>query len=133
MYDCDIVYIKGNPSSGLLIQHEKINKSITDLFGLHTFKTVDSNISNKDFKMPRAKVYIGFSRGSRYLKKLDKNMLRISIGGISGVGINTFINSDDKILAGDMSELSMNAHFIILEEDKIKIKNLIFNLLINNK
>ena len=130
MYDYDIVYIKGNPSSGLLIQHEKINKSITDLFGFHTFKMVDSCMSNKDFKIPSAKVYIGFSRGSRYLKKLDKLSLKLSIGGISGAGISTFINIDDKILQGDISVSSMNAHFLILEEDRIKIKKLINDFLL---
>lgn len=130
MYDYDIVYIKGNQSSGLAIQHTKINKSITDLFISHTSISVDSNISNKNFDIPLAKIYIGFSRGSRYLKKLDKSSLKLSIGGISGSGINTFINPMDKILSGDISESSMNAHFIIFEGDKIKIKKLIDDFLL---
>jgi hypothetical protein len=129
MYDYDIVYIKGNPSSGLEIQHDKINKSITDLLGLHTFKSIDSNMTNKNFEIPSAKIYIGFSRGSRYLKKLNKSVLKISIGGISGSGINTFTNFEDKILSGDISELSMNAHFLIQKNDKVKIKRLIDNFL----
>lgn len=133
MYDFDIVYIKGNPSSGLLSQHEKINKSIIDLFGTHTYKTIDSNMTNKNFEIPNAKVYIGFSRGSRYLKKLPKSSLLLSIGGISGSGINSFINIDDKILKGDISEVSMNAHFIILETDKIKIRKLIDDFLYLDK
>jgi len=129
MYDYDIVYIKGNQSSGLPIQHEKINKSITDLLGSYTYRIVDSNMTNKNFEIPSAKVYIGFSRGSRYLKKLDKSSLKLSIGGISSSGINSFINPYDKILQGDISEDSMNAHFIILEIDKIKIKKLIYDFL----
>ncbi|KAB7887259.1 hypothetical protein [Poseidonibacter ostreae] len=129
MYDYDIIYIKGNPSSGLALQHDEMNKSITNLFGLHTFKSVDSNMTNTSFKIPSARVYIGFSRGSRYLKKLNKNVLKISIGGISGSGINTFINTDDKILSGDISQFSMNAHFLILKNDKIKIKELIDDFL----
>lgn len=132
MYDCDIVYIKGNQSSGLPLQHEEINKSITDLLVSYTFITVDSNMTNKNFDIPSAKVYIGFSRGSRYLKKLNKSSLLISIGGISGSGINAFINPLDKILQGDISEDSMNAHFLILNSDKIKIKRLI-NEYLNNK
>ena len=90
-------------------------------------------MTNKNFEVPRARVYIGFSRGSRYLKKLPKNVLKISIGGISGSGINTFINPLDKILKGDISEYSMNAHFIILKDDKIKIKKLIDNFLLKNQ
>ena len=129
MYDYDIIYIKGNQSSGLPLQHEKINQSIIGLLGLHTYKIVDSNMTNKNFKIPSAKVYIGFSRGSRYLKKLDSKSLKISIGGISGSKINTFINTEDKILEGDISSFSMNAHFIILEKDKIKIKKLIDDFL----
>ena len=132
MLDYDIVYIKGNPSSGLSSQHEKINKSITDLLDSHTYKIVDSNITNKNFEIPNAKVYICFSRGSRYLKKLDKNVLKISIGGISGSGISTFINPLDKILKGVISKSSMDAHFIILDNDKIKIKELIDSFLISN-
>ena len=134
MYEYDIVYIKGNQSSGLPIQHEKINKSITDLFGSYSYKIVDSDMNNQNFEIPSAKVYIGFSRGSRYLKKLPKSSLKFSIGGISGRGINSFMNPCDKIFQGDISESSMNAHFIILDNDKIKIKKLIDDCLIfNNK
>ncbi len=132
MYDYDIVFIKGNQSSGLPIQHEKMNKSITDLLISYTYKTVSSDMTNKNFVIPSAKVYIGFSRGSRYLKKLPKASLKISIGGISGAGINSFINPSDKILDGDISEYSMSSHFIILEADKIKIKKLIDDFLLIN-
>lgn len=134
MYDYDIVYIKGNQSSGHPLQHKEINQSIIDLFSPYTYTIVDSNITNKDFKIPSSKVYVGFSRGSRYLKKLPKTSLKISIGGISGSGINSFINFDDKILQGDISKLSMAAHFVILEKDRIKIKKLINDFLsINTK
>lgn len=133
MYDYDIVYIKGNPFSGTLMQHDKINQTILSLFQLHTFKIVDSNMTNKNFKIPSAKVYIGFSRGSRYLKKLPKSSLLISIGGISGSGIFTFINPDDEIIIGNISENSMNAHFVILEKNRIEIKNLIDSFLIKSK
>ena len=130
MYDYDIVYIKGNPSSGTLLQHEQINHNITELIKSYSYTIIDSedkNLAGK--KIPKAKVYIGFSRGSRYLKKLDSSSLKISIGGISGSKINLFKNSDDKILLGDISPSSLSAHFIIEDEDKLKIKALIQNFL----
>lgn len=40
MYDSDIVYIKGNPASGLNAQHEQINKSILDLLVPHSCITI---------------------------------------------------------------------------------------------
>lgn len=131
MYDYDIVYIKGNPNSGTSIQHEEMNKSILDLLIPHTCKIIDSNTNNRNLNISKAKVYIGFSRGSRYLNKLDKTSLKLSIGGINGSGINFFTNTADKVLSGDISESSMNAHFIILDKDKIKIKKLINDFLLN--
>lgn len=127
MYDYEIVYIKGNPNSGSKEQHSKINNCIIKLIDEYKYTIIESvennncNIKN----IPTSKVYIGFSRGSRYLKKLSKNSLKISIGGISGPYINQFINKEDKILSGDISFESMRLHFIIDEEDQIKIKLLI--------
>lgn len=134
MSEYDIVYIKGNPNSGLMAQHEQIDKTILKLIELYSYKIIESSNSNKNHinQIPRAKVYIGFSRGSRYLKKLNKNSLKLSIGGISGSGINVFTNTDDKVLSGDISPDSMQAHFIILEEDKIKINLLISEFMHNN-
>lgn len=127
MCECDIVYIKGNPNSGSLKQHEQIDKTILSLIESYTYKIIESNESNKNHldKIPKAKVYMGFSRGSRYLNKLNKKALKISIGGIGGSDIYIFINKGDKILLGDLSEDSMQAHFIISKEDKVKIKLLI--------
>jgi len=127
----DIVYIQGNPKSGTPKQHANINSSITELIKQYNYKTVDSEHKNLvDKKIPKAKIYIGFSRGSRYLNKLDNNSLKISIGGISGSKVHLFKNNDDDILKGDISINSMNAHFIIGENDKIKIKSLIDDFLI---
>ena len=127
MYEYDIVYIKGNPKSGTKEQHEFINKTIIKLISSYKHILIESDMKNKDCVdvLPKAKVYIGFSRGSRYLKKLSKNVLKISIGGVNGTGINQFVNKADKILEGDISEDSLGAHFIIQEKDKIKIKKLI--------
>jgi hypothetical protein len=129
--DChDIVYIQGNPSSGTPLQHSKINKSIIELIEQHDYVVINSEQKNlSNVIIPKAKVYIGFSRGSRYLKKLDNNRLKISIGGVKSSKVHLFKNKEDNILLGDMTEDSMNAHFIISDEDKSKIKSLINNFL----
>lgn len=130
MSHLDIVYIKGNPASGTALQHKQVDSSIYELIKAYKYETIDSeakNLSNK--VIPKAKVYIGFSRGSRYLKKLDNSSLKISIGGISGSKIHLFKNKDDNILLGDISDSSLEAHFIISNEDKNKIKILIDNYL----
>lgn len=131
MSNLDVLYIKGNPSSGTLLQHEQINNSVIELIKAHSYKVIESQEKNlSGVQIPKAKVYIGFSRGSRYLNKLDKSSLKISIGGISGNNVHLFTNSDDKILLGDISSLSLKGHFIICNKDKIKIKSLIDSFLI---
>ena len=127
MYEYDIVYIKGNPKSGTSEQHENINKTIINLIREYQYKIIESDMRNKECLavIPKAKVYIGFSRGSRYLNKLSKNVLKISIGGVSGAGIYQFVNVRDKILEGDISQESLSAHFNILQEEQESIKKLI--------
>ena len=127
MYEYDVVYIKGNPNSGLKLQHKQIDECIVKLIDMYSYKIIESEENNNKNidAIPKAKVYIGFSRGSRYLKKLNKNSLKISIGGINGPQINQFVNKDDKILLGDISFESMKAHFIIEKNDQEKIKHLI--------
>ncbi len=132
MYDYDVVYIKGNPNSGSIEQHAQMNESILDLLIPFSHISVESELNNHEFNLPKAKIYIGFSRGSRYLKKLNKDVLKLSIGGVAGRGIKLVLNKDDKILQGDISSSSMHAHFIILDEDKIKIKKLINDFLLTN-
>ena len=83
MINYDIVYIKGNPNSGTSLNHENINNSIIQLISNYNYKVISSEEKNISMKnIPNAKIYIGFSRGSRYLNKLSKNSLKISIGGI---------------------------------------------------
>jgi len=134
MYDCDIVYIKGNPNSGSLEQHKFINQSILKLIKDYSYKIIDSKENNKTFieQIPKAKVYIGFSRGSRYLKKLRNSVLKLSIGGISGSGIYLFVNENDKVVEGDISTPSMSAHFEIMEKDINLINKLIKIFLIKD-
>ncbi len=124
----DIVYIKGNQSSGTPFLHEKMNHSITKIIEQYNYICINSEHKNlSQVQIPKAKIYIGFSRGSRYLKKLDSSSLKISIGGISGSKIHLFKDIGDKILLGDISEASMQAHFSLSDEDKTKIKILIEN------
>ena len=129
--DFDIVYIKGNTSSGSISLHNQIDNTILKIINNYNYTIINSDQTNKNYinQIPISKVYIGFSRGSRYLKKLDKQSLKISIGGISGSGINSFIHTNDKILEGDMSDKSMNAHFCISQDDISEIQKLILNKL----
>ena len=131
IYKYDIVFIKGNPNSGSTQQHTEINKNIIELIDLYTYKIIDSNETYKNAMqtIPKAKVYIGFSRGSRYLNRLPKKTLKISIGGITGKYVHNFTNIKDNIVLGDISPDSFNAHFIIEEEDKLKIQILLDDFL----
>jgi len=132
MANYDIIYFKGNPNSGTKEQHQKINTSIIELIKQHNYLILESEHKNlSQVIIPKAKVYIGFSRGSRYLKKLDNSTLKISIGGVRSSQVHLFKNSGDNILIGDVSEDSLEAHFIIEDKDKIKIKSLIDNFLIS--
>ena len=130
----DIVYIKGNPSSGTTLQHQEINSTIVALIESYNYIIIESEHKNlSDFCIPNAKIYIGFSRGSRYLKKISSDKLKISIGGVTSSKVHRFTHENDKILQGDMSENSMQSHFTIIDSDKIKIKSLIDDFLTNEK
>ncbi|MDC0932441.1 hypothetical protein OAR97_01205 [Arcobacteraceae bacterium] len=132
MSQFDIVYFKGNPNSGTSKQHEQINQTITSLINKYTYTIMDSEQNNiSQLNIPKAKIYIGFSRGSRYLKKLNNKALKISIGGVSSTKVHLFKNSNDNILLGDVSEDSLKSHFIIEAQDKLQIQSLIDNFLIN--
>ena len=126
MKNYDVIYFKGNPTSGTPKQHENINTTIINIIKRYNYITIESEHKNlSGNKIPNAKIYIGFSRGSRYLKKLNNDSLKISIGGVMSSQVHLFKNANDHILLGDVSDISMNAHFIIEDKDKIKIKTLI--------
>jgi hypothetical protein len=135
MYDCDIVYMMGNPKSGSSLQHKDINNTIIKIMQNYTYKIVSSEYNNMNFidKLPKAKVYIGFSRGSRYLKKLPNDSLKLSIGGINGSNIHLFRNYADNVIDGDISISSLNAHFIISNNDQNSIKLLVDKFLYRDK
>jgi len=122
----DIIYFKGNPNSGSCEQHALIDTSILSLIDSYNYLVLDSEEKNlSGINIAQAKIYIGFSRGSRYLKKLPNNTLKISIGGVKSSQVYLFKNSKDEILLGNISESSLDAHFIIEEHHKIEIKSLI--------
>lgn len=122
----DIIYFKGNPNSGSCKQHRFINTSIISLIDSYNYLVLDSEVNNlSDTNIAQAKIYIGFSRGSRYLKKLPQDRLKISIGGVKSSKTHLFKNSKDEILLGNISKSSLDAHFIIEEQHKIEIKSLI--------
>ena len=126
MKNYDIVYFKGNPHSGSLEQHKSIDTSIISCIDKYNYIVLDSEAKNlSQISIPQAKIYIGFSRGSRYLKKLPNNTLKISIGGVKSSQVHLFTNSIDEILLGNISTSSMNAHFIMEEQHKKEIKSLI--------
>ena len=132
MKSYDIVYFKGNPNSGSSEQHKSIDTSIISCIDTYNYLVLDSEAKNlSQISIPRAKIYIGFSRGSRYLKKLPNNTLKISIGGVKSSQVHLFKNSKDEILLGNISESSLNAHFIIEEQHKIEIKSLINDFMIS--
>jgi len=128
----DIIYFKGNPNSGSREQHALINTSIISLIDKYNYLVLDSEANNlSDLQTIQAKIYIGFSRGSRYLKKLPNTKLKISIGGVKSSQVYLFKNNRDEILVGNISESSLSAHFIIEEQHKIEIKSLINDFMIN--
>jgi len=128
----DIIYFKGNPNSGSLAQHSSINKSIISLIDKYNYLVLDSEVNNlSDLNTMQAKIYIGFSRGSRYLKKLPQDRLKISIGGVKSSKTYLFKNIKDEILLGNISESSLDAHFIIEEKHKLEIKSLINDFMIS--
>ncbi|MGB3750925.1 MAG: hypothetical protein WA945_05110 [Arcobacteraceae bacterium] len=128
----DIIYFKGNPNSGSYEQHTSINTSIISLIDNYNYVVLDSEAKNlSGINIAQAKIYIGFSRGSRYLKKLPQDRLKISIGGVKSSKTHLFKNSKDEILLGNISESSLGAHFIIEEQHQIEIKSLINDFMIN--
>ena len=127
MSDYEIVYIKGNPNIGSKIQHENINKTIFEFIKNYSYKIIDSDFTCKESIdiIPKAVVYIAFSRGSRYLKRLPSSPMKISIAGLSASNVRRFINVNDKVQEGDLSSESLASHFIIEKEHQYKINTLI--------
>jgi len=119
----DIVFIEGNKKYLTKDRHDKIKKDILDLFpNLNTYSIESDNIDTNH--IPKSKVYIGFSQGTRYFKKMEEKnskSLKISLGGITGRDIIYFKNVDDNARKGDYSYKSLNSHFTITESTKKSI------------
>jgi len=114
----DIVYIEGNKKYLTREDHDKLKNNILSMFPNYSIKVIQSNSVNMSH-IPKSKVYIGFSQGTRYLKKLNGDFLKISIGGISGQDILYLKNPKDNVKKKDFSEESLKAHFTLT--DKIRM------------
>ena len=107
-YPLKVVFFKGNPNYGKM-DNAKMTRKI-----LQTISSITKDIkvfpsNNPTLEIPDADVYIGFSRGTRYLKQCKGK--KISIGGITGKEINYIKNKDDNVKSGDISGKSLSAHF----------------------
>ena len=115
-----LVFIKGNPNYGTPQMHQDIEnvfKKIAKDLSID-FISIDSDSSSVPFKLELIKdaVYVGFSRGTRYFKKIKGT--KIGIG--SNKGTYSFVNPDDKTANGDISDESLQAHFKVNNIKKIK-------------
>jgi hypothetical protein len=115
-----VVFFKGNPNYGQ-IKNAKMTKQILQTLLLKTNDITVISSSNPNIEIPNAEVYVGFSRGSRYLKKCDG--IKISIGGISGSDIKYIKNKKDNVKQGNLSEESINAHFNFDDSMKLQLLN----------
>lgn len=116
----DIVFIEGNKKYLNPYRHIALRETIMNMFG--EFKTTFTNSDSTSYDhVPEAKVYIGFSQGSRYFKKMDNDALKISIGGITGKDILFYKNKDDNARKGDHSEKSLESHFTVTNATKKSI------------
>jgi len=124
----DIVYINGNYKYGTASMHSSIRESILSELSEFNIEIIESDDIN--MVLPKAKVYIGFSRGTRYMKKLPEESLKICLGG-KKCNENNYINTHDRTFKGVLSRLSLDSHFTInkkhLKVILIKIKEHILN------
>jgi len=122
----DIVYIEGNKKYLSKEDHNELKNAIISMFPNYNVKVIQSNSVNTDH-IPKAKVYIGFSQGTRYFKKLNDNSLKISIGGISGPDIIYLKNPKDNVRKKDFSDESLKAHFTLTDKMKRTLKSKVLN------
>ena len=56
--DFDIVYIKGNTSSGSILLHSQIDNTILKIINKYNYKIINSDQSNKNYipKIPLSKI-----------------------------------------------------------------------------
>lgn len=110
----DVVFIEGNKKYLTIERHNELKEKILSLF--KNFNTSSTNSDTISFDhVPKSKVYIGFSQGTRYFKKMDNDALKISIGGLTGRDILFYKNKDDHAYKGDHSDASLESHFTLTE------------------
>jgi len=117
----DIVFIEGNKDYLTPFRHNVLKNEILDLFKKYKVTYCSSDTIDFDH-VPKAKVYIGFSQGTRYFKKMGDDSLKISIGGITGKNILFYKNKDDNARKGDHSKKSLESHFTLTDKTKNSIK-----------
>ncbi len=106
----DIVYIEGNKKYLEEKDHKRIKDAI--LAGWENLKIKVLQSNDKNLKIPTAKVYIGFSQGTRYFKALSARPgLKVAVGGASGKYALLLKNPGDKTSKKDNSYESLKAHF----------------------
>lgn len=115
-----IVFFKGNPNYGE-IANEKMTSDIVNIIKKFTYDYEVLESATTDLVIPKADVYIGFSRGTRYLGRCDN--IKISIAGITGKGITLIKNKDDNVKNGDFSEISLGSHFHLTDSMRKQIEN----------
>jgi hypothetical protein len=110
----DIVFIEGNKKYLTDKDHDRLRNKV--LSGLdYNIKVVQSDDASAE--LPKAKVYIGFSQGTRYMRRIEAP-LKISIGGIGAKDVITLKNPNDKVRQGDTSKESLEAHFTVTDQMK---------------
>lgn len=122
----EVLFIKGNGK-----YNEKLNNELTNTV-IDLVKTKHSKLTVIDsdrLEVPKiqADIYIGFSRGTRYFKKLKQlypNAKFISIGGIGCLGCINIKNNNDNLKYGENFTINdLLPHFSLTD----RMKQLLLN------
>ena len=116
----DIVFMEGNKKYLMPFRHIVLRERVMEQFKSLNNTFIQSDLSTLDH-IPISKVYIGFSQGTRYFKKMNSDIrfsdsLKISLGGISAKDVLFYKNDADKARTGDVSKESLESHFTITDK-----------------
>ena len=129
----DIVFIEGNKKYLKPFRHIVLRERVMNKFNKFNTTFIESDKATMNH-IPESKVFIGFSQGTRYFKKMNTddrflNSLKISLGGISAKDVLFYKNDTDKARSGDTSPESLESHFTITDKTlKIIEKNVLKHL-----